>query len=287
MQSPGESKRTPLSSFRDRVARAAGRAAASMDLDSDAALQAARATLDWSIRHRGPDSSMAIKARSEVAHHLERAGRYEEAVELRADVVAQLRLQLGAEHPSTLAAEGLQAFDLDHLGRHSEARRVFERVLAARTDALGADDPLTLLAMEWLGCNLRRLGDLDGSRRILENAVDRYQRLGAGQTEECMKARSHLATTQFEMGQISEACEQRRQIVGVRTTTLGPDDQSTLSSLENLASTLEWLDEFDEAEVIYRGLLASRTRVLGMAHSDTERTREILTALEKGTESDP
>lgn len=287
MQSPDESTRKSLSSLRGRIARAAGRAAASMDLDPDSALQAAQATLDWSIRHRGPDSSMTIKAKSEVAHQLERSGRYNEAVELRADVVAQLQLQQGPEHPSTLAAEGLHAFDLDRLGRHIEARRIFEHVLAGRTDELGADDPLTLLAMEWLGCNLRRLGDLNESRRNLENAVDRYERRGAGQTEESMKARSHLATTQFERGHFREACEQRRQIVSVRTGILGPDDLSTLRSFENLASTLQSLDEYDEGKLIYRSLLEKRIRLLGMDHPETERTREILSALENGAESGP
>ena len=285
MQSPDESKRRPLSSLRHRIARAAGRAAQSMDLDADSALQSARTTLEWSIRHRGPDSSMAIKAKSEVAHQLERFGRYNEAVELRAEVVAQLQLLLGPEHLSTLAAEAFHAIDLDRLDRHTEARRRFEHVLAGRTDQLGADDPLTLLAMEWLGCNLRRLGDLDESRRLLENAADNYERLGAGQTEECMKTRSHLATTQFEMGHLMEACAQRRRIVGVRTLTLGPDDPSTLNSLEHLASTLQWLDEFDEATLIYQSLLATRIHLLGTDHPETERTRELLSATEKGGKS--
>jgi tetratricopeptide (TPR) repeat protein len=287
VQSPDQSKRKPPSSFRNRIARAAGRAAESMDLDPESALEAARATLEWSIRHRGPDSSMAIKAKSEVAHQLERSGRYDEAVELRADVVAQLQRLLGMEHPSTLAAEGFHALDLDRLGRHIEARPIFEHVLAGRTDGLGADDPLTLLAMEWLGCNLRRLGDLDESRRLLESAVDSYERLGAGQTEECTKTRSHLATTAFEMGQFSEACVQRRRIVSVRTETSGPDDPSTLRSLENLAGTLRWLDEIDEAKLIYESLLEKRIRLLGPAHPETERTREMLSALENGAQSAP
>ena len=282
VRSPDESKRKSLSSLRNRIARAAGRAAEGMDLNADSALQAAQATLDWAIRHRGPDSSMAIKAKSELAHQLERSGRYAEAVELRADVAAQLRSLLGAEDPSTLTAEGLHAIDLDRLGQHMEARAIFEQVLAGRTDALGVDDPLTLSAMVWLGCNLRRLGDLDESQRILESAVDGYAQLGAGMTEECTKTRSHLATTEFEMGHVTEACEQRRRIVSVRTETLGPDDPATLSSLENLANTLQRLDEVDEARLICQSLLERRIRLLGVDHADTERTRGMLVALENG-----
>jgi hypothetical protein len=140
--------------------------------------------------------------------------------------------------------------------------------------------------MEWLGCNLRRCGDLDESQRLLGEAVNRREDVGAGDTEECLKTRSHLAATQFEMGQFAEACEQRRQIVSVRTRTLGPDDPSTLSSLENLAGTLQWIDEFDEARLIYESLLERRSRSLGTAHPDTERTREVLSALEKDAQTD-
>jgi hypothetical protein len=280
--SSDESKRKSLSSLRNRIARAAGRAAADLDLSGDAALETAQTTLDWAIRHRGPDSSMAIKGKSELAHQLERSGRYDEAVVLRADVVAQLRRLLGGQDPSTLAAEGLHAIDLDRLGHHVEARAMFEHVLAGRTEALGTDDPLTLSAMVWLGCNLRRLGDLDESRQLLASAVDSYERLGAGMTEECTKTRSHLATTEFEMGHFTEACEQRRRIVGVRTETLGPDDAATLSALENLATTLQWLDEIDEARLICQSLLEKRIRVVGVDHVDTERTRVMLGALEHG-----
>jgi hypothetical protein len=86
-----------------------------------------------------------------------------------------------------------------------------------------------------------------------------------------MKTTSHLATTLFELGQIVEACELRRHILSVRNRTLGPDDLTTLNSLENLANTLRWIDEDDEAKVIYESLLAKRTRLLGADHPDTPR----------------
>ena len=148
------------------------------------------------------------------------------------------------------------------LGRHSEARRVFELAARCTNRCAGGGRSTDLV-----GHGVARVQPQAtrrpcfGSRRSSRTPWTGYQRLGADRPRNGQKARRpHPATTQFEMGQISEACEQRRQIVGVRATTLGPDDQSTLSSLENLASTLEWLDEFDEAEVIYRGLLVSRTR---------------------------
>ncbi len=100
-----------------------------------------------------------------------------------------------------------------------------------------------------------------------------------------MKTTSHLATTVFQLGQVMEACELRRHILGVRNRTLGPDDLTTLSSLENLARTLQWLDEADEAKVIYESLLAKRVRLLGADHPDTQRTREILVEINEDLDS--
>ncbi len=57
-----------------------------------------------------------------------------------------------------------------------------------------------------------------------------------------MKASSHLATTLLQMGQVPESCELRRRILDVRSRTLGPDDPTTLSSLENLANTLRRIE---------------------------------------------
>ncbi|MGA8725794.1 MAG: tetratricopeptide repeat protein [Acidimicrobiales bacterium] len=102
-----------------------------------------------------------------------------------------------------------------------------------------------------------------------------------------MKTTSHLAATVFQLGEITEACELRRHILGVRNRTLGPDDLTTLGSLEHLANTLERIDEFDEAKVIYESLLAKRIRLLGADHSDTQRTRDMLIAIDGDSETDP
>ena len=90
-------------------------------MDPESALQSAQDTLDWSIRHRGPESTMTINAKREVAERLEHLGRYEEAVRIRTDIAAHFRLELGADDPNVLTAEAFQAFDLDRLGRHLKA----------------------------------------------------------------------------------------------------------------------------------------------------------------------
>jgi eukaryotic-like serine/threonine-protein kinase len=242
MPTPPSAKRGAVPWLRNRIAEATERAAEKMDSDPEAALRSAQSTLDWSIRHRGAESTMTLKARIEVAQRLERLGRYEEAVQIRTECAEQIRLALGPDDPSTLTAEGFQALDLVRLGRHDQALPLYEHVLASRTVALGPDHAQTLLAEEWLGCTQRSLGNLPESRRLLQDAVERYEQQGAGESEDCMKASSHLATTLLHMGQVLESCELRRRILDVRSRTLGPDDPTTLSSLENLATTLRRIE---------------------------------------------
>ncbi len=127
---------------------------------------------------------------------------------------------------------------------------------------------------------MRNLGDLHESRQLLEEAVDGYTRQGAGDTEDCMKALSHLATTLSQLELVPESCALRRRILEVRNRTLGADDPRTLGSLENLATTLLWLNELDEARVIGLNLLEKRVRLLGEDHADTQRARELLVAID-------
>lgn len=283
MPEPGAAKRKTVPWLRNRIAQATDRAAEKMDSDPEAALRSAQDTLDWSIRHRGPESTMTLKAKVEVAERLERLGRYAEALQLRSDLVTHLRQHGGPDDPSTLTAEGVMAFDLDRLGRHREALPLFEHVLAGRADALGPDHEQTLLAMDWLGCTLRSLGELAESRHLLQRAVDGYEQQGAGEGEGegAMVAGSHLATTLLQMGLGPESSALRRRILQVRDRTLGPDDPRTLRSLENLAGTLQRIDELHEAKVVCEDLLARRIRVLPADHPDVERSRELLRAIDR------
>ena len=101
-----------------------------------------------------------------------------------------------------------------------------------------------------------------------------------------MKTTSHLATTLFQLGEMTESCEFRKHISDVRNRTLGPDDPTTLRSLENVANALQWIDEVDEAKLIYENVLAKRVRLFGMDHPDTQRTSERLSAIDQHLETD-
>jgi hypothetical protein len=89
------------------------------------------------------------------------------------------------------------------------------------------------------------------------------------------------------MDRIHESCDLRRHILDVRRRTLGPDDPATLGSLENLANTLQRNGDLDEARVMYGNLLTKRTQLLAADHPDTQRTAELLSAIDEDFGVDP
>ena len=265
----------------------AGRSPRVWKLDPDSALLADQNTLEWSIRHRGPGSATTLNAKGQVAVRLEQLGRYDEALQLRAEVTGYLRSHLGTEHVSTLTAGRTAGF------RPGPTWSAWRSSASVRTRCrwsdrrVGSESPATLLAMDWLGCTLRSIGNLPESRRLFEDAVDRYEKSGGGETEECLTTTAHLASTLFQLDRLSEACELRRHILDVRNRTLGPDDPVTLNSFERLANALQWIHELDEARVIYENLLARRVRLLGADHPDALRTKELLVSMDRDLETGP
>jgi tetratricopeptide (TPR) repeat protein len=266
VQSPEDTKRGLIPWLRNRVTQSATRTAERIDSEPEVALESAQTTLSWSLRHRGPDSPLTVEAKREVAELLERTGRLDEALQLRSEIATSLSVQLGVDDPRTLIAEEFQGFILERLGRPAEALPHFEHVLSVRTDVLGRDDLATLLAMDRLGCVYRSLGNLEESRRLLQEAVDRFQSEGADETEECTKTMSHLATTLFQLEQVSESRDLRKHIFEVRNRLLGPDDPATLSSLQSLVDMLRWMGE-DDATAIYQNLLDERVPSVGQGHT--------------------
>ena len=102
-----------------------------------------------------------------------------------------------------------------------------------------------------------------------------------------MLVSSHLATTLLQMGRGPESAARRRHILEVRNRTLGPDDPTSLRSLENLAHTLQRTGELQEAKVMGQDLLAKRISVLPADHPDLQRTRELLRAIDQDLGTDP
>ncbi|CUS11370.1 unnamed protein product, partial [Tuber aestivum] len=64
-----------------------------------------------------------------------------------------------------------------------------------------------------------------------------------------------------------------------RETVLGPDHPDTLTSLNNLAITLQTQGKYDESEALHRRALQRRRKVLGSDHPHTPSSLHNLAAV--------
>jgi hypothetical protein len=115
----------------------------------DEELKQAQDVLTWAQRKHAPDSPFTTRATLDVADQLARQDRTAEEVELREQVVLQLRTSLGPENVGTASAEMKLAGCLVKLQRFEEADLLLAHVVAVRTNELGPDNPDTLRAIEW------------------------------------------------------------------------------------------------------------------------------------------
>jgi tetratricopeptide (TPR) repeat protein len=93
------------------------------------------------------------------------------------------------------------------------------------------------------------------------------QRLG--QELESCEAAEWLALFYQDQGRYGIAEELLRQTFNTRRKTVGVEDSSTLTSMNNLAVALSDQGKYKEAEQMHRDILQVRERVLGKEHPDT------------------
>ncbi|MFF4926195.1 tetratricopeptide repeat protein [Kitasatospora sp. NPDC001261] len=89
-------------------------------------------------------------ARNNLAISYRQAGRTEEAITIKEQVLADRERILGEDHPDTLGARNNLAISYRQAGRTEEAITIEEQVAADRERILGHQHPDTLAAVEVL-----------------------------------------------------------------------------------------------------------------------------------------
>ena len=95
----------------------------------------------------GPVHRDTLSALGGLANSYAAAGRQDEALKLREELLALRRKVLGPEHPDTIDAMSNLAHSYAAAGRQDEALKMREEVLALSRKVLGPEHPATLSAM--------------------------------------------------------------------------------------------------------------------------------------------
>lgn len=121
----------------------------------------------------GPDHLETLKVGRWLGFMLWMLGRYAEAVELNAEVLAAYRRTVGDDHEDAVEAIGAVAADNRAAGKFDTALRLSEENYERCIRLFGDDDPVTLNAAHNLGVSLRLAGKF---RRAIELDEDTWGR---------------------------------------------------------------------------------------------------------------
>jgi CHAT domain-containing protein/tetratricopeptide (TPR) repeat protein len=210
-------------------------------------------------------------ALDEQATHLERAGRFAEALPLLQRALQMREQTLGPGHPGTVGT--LHRLSLLHRAQGQYA----QAVPLEQTRGTGHPDTAASLT------NLAWLHGAQG--RLAEATALQLRALAISETSlgpdhpETASALNNLAEIYRVQGRYAEALPLSRRALAIRENTLGPEHQDTATSAGSLAELLRTTGDAAQAEPLYQRALAIREKTLGQDHPDTARSVNDLAAL--------
>ena len=211
----------------------------------------------------GASHDSTLDTKGQLARLLTSTGRHEEAEFLYKDCIAHRTEKLGENHPDTMFELENYGCFLMRAGRPEEAESILKRALDFNEKMRGVDHPETLTTLY----NLSTLyyvciGDSDCAMPYLEKCVEGRDSVLGPDHPMTMEAIYQLAELLDDTGRWSEAIPLRRRELEWSRLRKGDTDPGTLTSINALAIDLRDTGEVEEAETLFRELVAATLQVL-------------------------
>ena len=197
-------------------------------------------------------------------------GDIDTSIELFQEITRNEEKVLGPEHPDSLIGITNIALALVKQGKLDTAEKMFQRVLATRRKVLGDDHPHTLSSIGNMALVLSEKGDLDRGETMYQELLKRQERLlGADHIVTLLAVANLGAIKLLQERDIDVAEKLHRRAFSGREKVLGPNHPETIVSLHQIALSLNYLGQNEEAERLGRRVVAGRTKLFGKDHLDT------------------
>ncbi len=183
---------------------------------------------------------------------------YREALELR-------RKLHGEEHSAVSASLSNLAAVMQDRGKVREATVQYRRLLALDRRLLGDAHDKVALDLNFLGVALVASGELTEAERLLRESLVIYGRAPKGSPLRAM-ALHNLSRALRRQGKLAEAEASSREALALAAGTLGDEHTHVANVRVGLASILSDRREFEEAERLALGALATQRKQLPADH---------------------
>jgi tetratricopeptide (TPR) repeat protein len=174
------------------------------------------------------------------------------------------RQSLGEDHPQTLASLASVA-ELERVaGNYVVADSLQRYVLDKRTRMLGPEDPATLQSVTNLAAVVRWQEQWAEAESLRTYAFNTSQRVLGPDHPRTLDIGYELGIQYDNMEKYEEAASLHENQVEIRKRVQGVKHDRTLREMQTLAHVYSaHLDQYDEAEVVYRDIIAARSHSLG------------------------
>lgn len=188
--------------------------------------------------------------------HLDEAGRYMDGL---GDLSTRL---LGANDVSTFAARANEITLLYQNGKLPEARQALEEMLPRMDASIGELHAYTLIMRQQLALVLRDQGEIDPAIALMRRVTaDRAKLFGANHDFTLASERLLIQMLRVKDPASPEIYAMTREITGRLEKLYGLDHRATQQAFDDQARAAMALGRYDEAEDLYRRVLAAQARL--------------------------
>ena len=196
----------------------------------------------------------------------------EEALELR-------QLELGSEHPDTVAS----LVELGRLywlaGRYPEAQATLEEALAQRQRALGPEHPEVAEVLDHLGSVYGTRASWEAAQTAFTRALAIREAAFGSDSAEAAASLDDLGVLLLDQSEFAEAAVYLRRALAIRERILGPEHPEVATTCNGLAIALSFQGELEAAQELNERALAIREKVFGADSPDVAQSLTNLASI--------
>jgi len=217
----------------------------------------------------GRDHKETLASQDFLVHKHWRNGDLAQALTLAQDLLLRQTQIYGTENQNVINTRHNMADIYLSKGDHQEACKQLQEVLSLYERILPADHMHTLICLNDLAIAMTYCGDSEQGKETLLRALAGHERSDTINTESGARVLANLGLALKLRQAWADALSYLKRAWAVRKEVLGADHPDTLETVSNIAELHDRLDEREEAERLYRDVLAQAERALGATHSVT------------------
>jgi len=243
--------------------------------------------LEGQKRVLGPKHRHTLATMNNLGLLYKTTSQYERSEDCFLKVLEGHQQSMGPEHPDTLVSLGNLGDLYMEKGDYEKAESIFRNCLEVQGRVVGREHANTLTTLNNLGSVYYYLGNINMAEDCMVKAIRGRESLFGNDHPETLVSACNLAAVYSSQRRYLDAIPLRRRELAWCREQNCDTDPGTLTSINALAIDLREAGELEEAEALFRELLASRQKILepsdfgiGRAFGGLAQTLELAGRLE-------